>query len=621
MINSIRINNPVWMENIDALRRSDFDLFCLLCETELDSVAIKYVNAADGSPVMGFIQPDGRYMTLDDLTNPTEKADEWVLHQHRLDLRHGHIMLVGIGVGYQALSIYKLSDDDTFIWIVEPDPAVLKSAFHLVDFTELLQSHRVRFVSGCSPEEAVRLPFDGITGNRMRAMGIQLHSVMASMKQYHEYIADLKKALQKVAQRESIKLRTMAAQGSFVLRNCVSNLGAMLDGAPFLRLLNAAPGIPALVVGPGPGLQESVEKIRSIQAQSLIIAVDTALGNLQCNGVSADVIVSVDFTDLNARHFDGISQDKAVLVASPSVHPNIIRQFRGRSYFFTHHAIRFINELKSIKALGAVDSFGSTAHAAYHIARQLGCSPIVLTGLDFAFCGERQYADGAMQNDLKIPKRDIQQMCEVVANDGSMVKTSMQLRMFLDSLVLMIRKTYGRVINTSTQGARIDGVEFCDFDEVILSLPESKIDKSFLLESLDEPLTRRIGDVIDEMQGLLDECGKLDSELGRIIGQVEVLDVSDENSLLIIKQSLELFLTLQNDYNVVFRLCTSISPRATILLFGDPGCISRCDKSKVNAIQLLKDKFIFAYTDFRRAVRQYIESLDIAVASLNDRML
>ena len=621
MINPIRANNPVWMKNIEALRRSDSDLLRLLSQTELDPAVIKYAHASDGSPVIGKRQPDGRYIAFDDLKNPTEKTDQWVLNQDRLDLRHGHIMLVGIGSGYHALSIYKLSDDDTFIWVVEPDPAVLKSSFHILDFSELLLSERVRFISGCSPEETIRLPFDGVTGNRMRAIGIQLHCFAAGMKEYREYIDHLKTAIQNVSQNEVVKLKTMEAQGRYVLRNCVSNLSAIIDGAPFLRLLNAAPGVPALVVGPGPGLQESVDKIKSIQDQVIVIAVDTALGNLQRNGVSADLIVSVDFTDLNARHFEGILQDKSVLVASPSVHPQIIQKFSGRSYFFSHHAIRLINEMKSIKVLGAVDSFGSTAHAAYHIARQMGCSPIILTGLDFAFCGDRQYADGAMQNDLDLPRRDINQLYEVAANDGSLVKTSMQFKMFLDSLASMIKKTYGQVINTSTHGARIAGVEFSDFDEVISALQESKIDKSFLLDSLNRPLTRRIDGVISELIGLLDQCNKLDVELTNLIDQMEGLDASGEKSFLIIKQSLELFLALQKDYDIVFRLCSSISPRATILLFGDPGCISRCDKSNVNAIHLLKNKLTFSYSDFRNAVRQYAKYFNVAVASLNDRMI
>ena len=457
-------DHSVWRSNLNALTSRHPDLARRLDGVPITPDRFIAARSADGSPILGVKLDEQKTVALAHTSEPRREADEWAAGLGEVVLKGGHVLLFGFGSGYHALSLHGLSDSETVIWITEPDFALLKAAFHLMDFSVLISSSRIRFLAGLSEEETVQALFEGPNGHRMRSQGIRLAFTGISSQLYGDSIKRLSALVEETLQFEGLKFRTSEIQGKTILNNVLANLPLVLEGAPVLRLQGACPGVPVLVIGPGPSLDEAIPLIEASQNNTILIAVDTAHRILLQHGIESDLVVSLDFTELNARHFETVESDCALLVAFPGIDPAISHKYHGRSFFFDHAgsveyapgATSFFNELTSLGPLGKLVSYGSTAHAACHLARMMGCSPIVLVGNDLAFPSDRWYAGGAMQNDLEQPDRETETLLDVPSNDGGTVKTSGLYKLYLDSFAELIRGTAGVVVNTSPLGARID---------------------------------------------------------------------------------------------------------------------------------------------------------------------
>lgn len=609
MIDEFSACNPIWQRNSDALQRRDAELFHRLAETTIDPTFLKIGRSPEGKPVLGMRRPNGSFLALDDPAEPRQKADEWLLRVKNFNLKTGHLMVVGVGSGYCALSVFENSLETAYLWFVEPNLALLKAVFHLLDFTALIESPRVRFAAGKTPEEAAVLPFDGPTGNRMRAQGIQIQYPPAALQIYGNYIQELKAAVQRASQVEAIKLRTMETQGRYVLANSAANLPAILQGAPFLRLLGAAAGVPALVVGPGPSLEEQLERIQAARDRVLLVAIDTALRSLHRFGIVPDIVASADYSDLNARHFEGVPIGDSVLVASPTVHSSIVRRYWGRVYFFNHHATRFIQSLESLRPLGAVHLLGSTAHAAYRIARLMGCSPIIFVGIDLSFPGDKQYAQGTIQNDLKLPEQQRDLLIEVPANDGALVKTTLQFKAFCDSLGQIIRETRGAAITTSLHGAQIPGCPYQSLNDVLAEIPSGAFDKRFLRRLAIPNQSYKKTALMAELQVWREKLVRFEERLLGFIQQAQRLEESNNQFGEELEGTLEPFFALQESENFCFSLCTPLCPYSTILLFGSHDQFQSANSLPYETKTSLKVKLIHALFDFQSAVRETLKAI------------
>ncbi len=615
MIQSIPLGNAVWQKNIEILRRQDAPLAHRLTEAVLDPERLKYILASDGRPVLGIRQSGDRFLGLDDPHAPRAKAEDWLNRIVRLNLQNGHIMLVGIGTGYHALTLFEQSSDRTFLWLVEPDASLLKAAFHLTDFSSLLESPRVRFLSGCTPEEAAASPFDGVTGNRMRAQGIEIQYPPTACALYEPYIQSLKDSIQQTARVEAMKVKTMEAQGWYCLRNSVSNLPFILQGTPFLRLLGAGAGLPIVITGPGPSLEEAAELLKPVRKRIILLAIDTALRCLYRMGIEPDAVVSVDFSDLNARHFDGVPISREVLIASPAVHPRITERYAGRTFFFSHHATRLINSLSSLGALGTVDVLGSTAHAAYGTARQIGGSPIILVGIDLSFPKDRQYADGTIQNELTNSGRPAEPPIEITANDGTRVPTILSYAMFRDTLARQIRESHGHAINTSLHGARIPGCPYMALDEVLRRYAIRDITPSIFPKELPS-LERKRTAVVEEIRGFLAALDVFRKRIDALIHTAAPLDVSRAELSRELDSILQDFYRLQEWDGLRFALCTPLCPAATIRLFGAPESFAVFERSEAKERKAAKNSLVASIQAFGRAAESNIEALQAVLPRL-----
>ena len=602
--------NPLWLKNISTLRERERDLATFLSAVSFSPDEIQLTRAADGSPILVARHENGEYIPLADPNSPVLEAWQWVLNLGKECLQCAHVMLIGVGSGYHALELHHQSDGETFLWLVEPNPARLKAVFCGMDLTDLIRSPRVRWVVGKPETEIARLLFAGPWAQRMRAQGIRM-VIPAVMKElYADFIEPLAQAIAEAIEMDKLRFKTEEIQGKKILRNLVANFPLIFRGAPLLRLLGSASGYPALVISPGPSLEEALEAVRCCQDNTLLIAVDTAHRILHQNHISSDLVVSLDFTELNARHFETIQQDTALLAAFTGIDPQIPRKYEGRTFFYTHSAGPFQQMFSALGPLGELISYGSTAHAAYHLARLMGCSPIILVGNDLAFPQNRWYARGAMQDELEQPERERETLLEVPANDGGTVKTNGLYKLYLETFTKLIRETAGAVINTSPHGAKIEGCLWRPLEAALNFIPQQPIDKTFLSRALTPNLESQRKAALRESEALRERCLTLRSRLSQLARKAEALNPSDDFFPRSMRDLLMEFNGLLSREPSLFNAGIALCARSRVALLGQTGEVGLLGGKTREQNRFAQERCVAFFEGFQKAFHAVLKALE-----------
>ena len=615
-----------WMRNMEALQHRDPDLAQRLSGP--DSLPGRFVaaRARDGSPVLGIRLASGQSAAFNPMDTPGTDAEEWAKRLGDDFLKNAHVLLFGFGSGYHPLYLYRLSDSNTLIWIVEPDPDLLKAAFHLMDFTALIRSPRVRFAVGLPEEEVARRLFAGSWGHRTRAQGIRVAFTAAAKVLYADRLQRLARSIHENLRVEGLKFKTSEIQGEIILENILANLSYVLRGAPWLRLLGAAPGTPALVISPGPSLEAAMPHLARAWDKALVITVDTAYRILRRKGVLSDIVVSLDFTELNARHFESIALDDAVLLAFPGVHPSIPARFPGRTLFYDHAGTQsfgpgaspLLRNFTRLGRLGELISYGSTAHAAYHAARLMGCSPILLIGNDLGFPGEQRYAAGAMQLDQSFPMDVDDSLIPVPSNDGGTIFTSGLYKFYLDGFGELIQVTGGNVINTAPHGAVIPGCRFLPLEDALARYVSHAIDKTFLRRALHPSLETRQEALRKDLREMAEECGAARIRLRQLGERMNLLDSAQPTfraeMILIMKSFADDLQKSPRPYALSLTLCA----RSTHILLSQLNQVNRFGGETPAMNLQARDRCLAFLRDLERGMEIHANALARAAAELSN---
>ena len=255
--------------------------------------------------------------------------------------------------------------------------------------------------------------------------------------------------------------------GRYVV-NTIRNLRHVVRGPNPERLRGRCRGVPAVVVGAGPSLDQNASALRALEGRALIIATDTAWRPLVTAGVSPHLVVALDPTIANGRHLMGVTARRDTwIVAEGSVDPVALAGLSGRVAAFrvgAHHPWPWLQQLGVDRLL--LRAWGSVLTSAFDLALVCGCDPIVFVGADLGFTGGQPYCRGTSMEtewarhtargvslrqvwDATLASRPLVSEPGVT---GEAVPTAPHLVEFRNWLVARAADTPGRVVNASGGG-------------------------------------------------------------------------------------------------------------------------------------------------------------------------
>lgn len=189
---------------------------------------------------------------------------------------------------------------------------------------------------------------------------------------------------------------TLVHMSHLWVKNLFLNLPNLV-GALDLQSLKTE--LPIVVAGAGESLEESIPLLREVRSRVYLLAVDTAILSLHAGGIEPDGIVALEAQFANLADFIGSDQSKSAGVVDLSSCPACIRRFEpGRRFFFLSQfaELALFDRLKAFGLLPTlVPPLGSVGIAGLYCATSMTKSPILFSGLDFAFRPGKIHARGS----------------------------------------------------------------------------------------------------------------------------------------------------------------------------------------------------------------------------------
>ena len=264
------------------------------------------------------------------------------------------------------------------------------------------------------------------------------------------------------------------------VQNFVRNLEQMPHSFFANRLQGAFKGVPAIVCGAGPSLQHAIPQLKTLTNQALLIAGGSTLAALSSQGILPHFGVAIDPNLEEYRRMKNSFAFEVPLLYSTRVFPSIFQTCNG-PFGYMRSGIGGLLEVWMEEELGLMDpmigehlspeSISVTAICTAW-AEFLGCNPILFSGVDLAYTGNKRYAAGVMEEGetpfaaLDAEKSAADRILKRKDRKGQPIYTAVRWIMEAASLSHYARKHKDiQFINTTDGGLGFKKVPFISLSE------------------------------------------------------------------------------------------------------------------------------------------------------------
>lgn len=471
--------NPSILEaNLTVVRQSQPDLARIIQEVSLEGYSAEPVQAQSGAPTLRILPPGGgKPILLHSAYDPLREAQRWA-ESIVLD-RPTSLLVLGAGLGYHLLTLLKVHFANIrFLIVIERDPRLLRLALSVLDLRSLFQRPGTQFLVDVKPADLpIRLLDDARRDFVIHNCRIVPH--VPSQRCHPDYYAGVQQALLDMLTYDEVNLRTAIENQGRGQFNILMNLPAMARGYALNDCAGLLRGYPGIVAAAGPSLDKNVRELRNVHGRAALFVVDTAQNTMKTIGVEPDVVVTGDPTPLNFSHFEQIDTlGRAFLAFHPEVYRQITQKYAYHPYMlplFDENTplLRYLFDLKTV--YGTMKRAMNVGHLALNLALHMGCSPILLTGFDFAFPregGATHAASAALSRKIE-PMRDDGTVViggkegKTAAESGKMmlvpgyygdeVPTTVPFSLYIKALEKTVAECGVEIIDATEGGARFEG--------------------------------------------------------------------------------------------------------------------------------------------------------------------
>jgi hypothetical protein len=396
--------------------------------------------------------------------SPSVEAEYSVIHG--LDLSAGSITcIVGVGLGYTVQAVLNKMTLGHHVLVLEPNPGILKSALHQVDVADAINSGDLYITE--PDQKAIEDFFIDLLSRGVISNNLRIIVDPRSQGLGDEYTIGSKR-IEEGFRYATTMVGNAALVGRSSIQNEIENT-IVVSLSPGLDTLKPQmKGKPVLLVGAGPSLDQSIEKIYRAQEKMYVLSFAASWKSLLTNGLSADFILS---SDKNVQSVAALKHtrfaQKIPLIFSSSCHPHFIKNFTGPRIVAPQKAFYPLLPSHNNHEV-ALTTGTSVAVFAFNVAVYLEADPIVFIGLDLAV-DKVTHASGHHFSGEFDP--DDPRLKRVVGVKNTSIQSFPYLLDIKRHLEWRIHSSGQTPLNASLSGARIHGTLEMDLDDVCKTLP------------------------------------------------------------------------------------------------------------------------------------------------------
>ncbi len=328
-------------------------------------------------------------LCLHAVSGAQEEARQVVEAQCKPGLDKIHVIL-GMGLGYLLDAAHTASQGKIVVY--EPNLSLLRFVFEHVDLSSYLQSGRV-WVFGCRKKLMAWLRHH-VDCHRDHVDFLLLPAYAHCFKQ--ELPMVLEEFVEVIQDRLS-DYGTMKQYHLLWVESFFQNLPCF-DGVLAADVLKERfAGKPAVIASTGPSLDAAIVPLRQLRDCVVLITVNSGLRELWKHGIIPDFVVLYDAIELD-RLLAGVPEEviRQTNFIVGFLAQNVCYRLPAKSiiYLPTTNNIQFCQWLDSSlkEPQPSLPGGGSVSIVALQLALLMGCNPVVLTGQDLAYPGNRVYA-------------------------------------------------------------------------------------------------------------------------------------------------------------------------------------------------------------------------------------
>lgn len=340
-------------------------------------------------------EADGKVVFFHSPQNPIEEAQQWF---KSLDLKRVDIIYIyGVGLGYyyQAAREWLKENPNRCLVFFEPDPQVIQALLKDERGTELLNDPQVGLYlyQNFSELNKIIMPYvsyqytitalksleNELTTFFKAQIGFSINYFSSALGEYRDY-------------------------GVSLARNFLRNYLTLPKSYLANNLKDKFKNVPAIICGAGPSLDKNIKLLGSLTDKALIFAGGTALNALNGNGIMPHFGVGIDpnpdqFTRLVMNHayeLPFLYRTRMQRDALEMVHGDRLYVMGTPGYGLAKWLEKFLEFPENPE----IEEGFNVLNFSLNVAKEMGCNPIILVGIDLAYTDGKSYASGILSHPI-----------------------------------------------------------------------------------------------------------------------------------------------------------------------------------------------------------------------------
>lgn len=422
------------------------------------------------------------------LHSPEGALEEAIKNFQKINSDETQIIYVyGIGLGYyyEAAKSWLEKDKNRCLVFFEDQIAILRKFMESERATAILDNSQTYLYYFNDFPDFQRIFL------KLIYFFIPLNPEFISLPYYQKTKEKIFQKLRNFALPNSIKCNALTSEyllgGEAFFKNFYQNALEIQHAYHGEKLYGKFHNIPCLICGAGPSLNKQKNILHSVKNKALIIGSGSSTQALSSMGIHPHLGVCVDPTPSQYLHLSEHHAYETPFIYQNRLHPKSLREIHGQRIFLnkpTGYPIAdWLKEKIDLREETALQSGVSVTNFCISIAHALGCSPIILIGLDLSYSSEKKYAQG-------IPHLEGKDKPELFGNTwkgstqsldihGNIVSTAWNWIVEKNWIEQFTKKHPNiALINASEQGLPIRGVENASLEEVCKKRLKKQLDLS-----------------------------------------------------------------------------------------------------------------------------------------------
>jgi antitoxin component YwqK of YwqJK toxin-antitoxin module len=358
---------------------------------KVDSQRIICCESEKGLPNLK-TEVDGQTYFLHDPSDPQGEAKRWM---KTLDLGKAEVVFVyGIGLGYyyDELIDWLRGNENRYLAFIEDDPEVIFRFMESDRAKTLLNDKQVRlfyitdFKKGVGRINNVASCFMGLRF-KISAVQLYLRQKATSLMRLHTILS----FLMKMYEVTDAEYRSFSV--SFFL-NYYLNLFSLPTSFMGGHLWGKWKNVPAIICGAGPSLDKNIDTLRTLNDKALIFAGSTSINALNAGGVTPHIGVGVDPNPAQLMRIVSNNSHQIPYFLNFRMNSYALNAIHGDHLYVnsgaTYEIANWVDNKLGIGGEGVLEGY-NVVNFALSLATSLGCSPIIVVGVDLAYSQEKSY--------------------------------------------------------------------------------------------------------------------------------------------------------------------------------------------------------------------------------------